>query len=150
MIDFLDQQSIAHQVITYGNYNIEEYKKVLNTSMAMIFLCEHESQGFACCEAMAVNVPVLAWDQGFWLDPNRFNWGPPLHIFSHNDTTLFTNFLMAATSGEKSAFLPTPPAIKINLPFVSCPRPSMAANVAPTFVPFESLYQNTPSRSQTS
>jgi hypothetical protein len=35
----------------------------------MIFLCEHETQGMAYQEALASNVPILAWDNGFWLDP---------------------------------------------------------------------------------
>jgi hypothetical protein len=35
----------------------------------MIFLCEHETQGMAYQEALASNVPVLAWDPGFWIDP---------------------------------------------------------------------------------
>lgn len=25
-----------------------------------------------------MNVPVYAWDQGFWLDPNRFLWHTPV------------------------------------------------------------------------
>jgi glycosyltransferase involved in cell wall biosynthesis len=37
----------------------------------MVFLCEHETQGLAYQEALACNVPVLAWDQGYWLDPVR-------------------------------------------------------------------------------
>jgi hypothetical protein len=35
----------------------------------MVFLCEHETQGLAYQEALASNVPVLAWNNGFWLDP---------------------------------------------------------------------------------
>jgi glycosyltransferase involved in cell wall biosynthesis len=35
----------------------------------MLFLCEHETQGIACQEAMASNVPVLAWDEGVLVDP---------------------------------------------------------------------------------
>ena len=35
----------------------------------MIFVCEHETQGLAYQEALASNVPVLAWDNGYWLDP---------------------------------------------------------------------------------
>jgi glycosyltransferase involved in cell wall biosynthesis len=35
----------------------------------MIFLCEHETQGMAYQEALACNVPILAWDNGYWLDP---------------------------------------------------------------------------------
>ena len=37
----------------------------------MIFLVEHETQGIAYQEAMACDVPILAWDQGNWLDPKR-------------------------------------------------------------------------------
>lgn len=44
----------------------------------MLFLCEHESQGFAYQECLASGVPVLAWNQGWWLDPNRFRWGTPI------------------------------------------------------------------------
>ena len=51
---------------------------MLQQCRAMIFLCEHESQGFACCEALSMNVPVFAWDQGQWLDPNRFMWNDPV------------------------------------------------------------------------
>jgi hypothetical protein len=43
----------------------------------MIFLCEHESQGLAYQECLSSGVPVLAWDQGWCLDPNRFKWGQP-------------------------------------------------------------------------
>jgi hypothetical protein len=43
----------------------------------MIFLCEHESQGLAYQECLACDVPILAWDQGWWLDPNRIRWGTP-------------------------------------------------------------------------
>jgi glycosyltransferase involved in cell wall biosynthesis len=35
----------------------------------MVFLCEHETQGLAYQEALASNVPILAWDNGYWLDP---------------------------------------------------------------------------------
>jgi hypothetical protein len=43
----------------------------------MVFLCEYESQGLAYQECLSCGVPVLAWDQGHWLDPNRFAWGQP-------------------------------------------------------------------------
>ena len=39
---------------------------------------------------------------------------------------------------EKSAPLPSPPAISSNLPSISAPRPSMAARAAPTLVALES------------
>jgi hypothetical protein len=74
----LDELGYSYQEIVYGHYNEAEYHNLLQQCNAMIFLCEHESQGFACCEAMAMDVPVLAWDQGFWLDPNRFEWNNPV------------------------------------------------------------------------
>lgn len=74
----LDEMGISYKEITYGNYIEPEYYSSLNDCRAMIFLCEHESQGFACCEALSMNVPVFAWDQGYWLDPNRFVWNDPV------------------------------------------------------------------------
>jgi len=35
----------------------------------MVFLCEHETQGMAYQEALASNVPIIAWDHGWWTDP---------------------------------------------------------------------------------
>ena len=73
----LEQMGLSYKEITYGRYKEPEYIELLKQCRAMLFLCEHESQGFACCEALSMDVPVLAWDQGFYLDPNRFRWGDP-------------------------------------------------------------------------
>jgi hypothetical protein len=75
IIDFLIQNAISYQLITYGGYHIQAYKDLLNHSKAMIFLCEHESQGLAYQEAMAMDVPIFAWNQGLWLDKNLLTWG---------------------------------------------------------------------------
>lgn len=46
----------------------------------MVFLCEHETQGFAYLQALSSGVPILAWDRGgFWKDPNYY---PDLVQFS--------------------------------------------------------------------
>jgi glycosyltransferase involved in cell wall biosynthesis len=74
----LEQAGFSYHEIVYGNYSEPEYYNLLKQSRAMLFLCEHESQGFACCEALSMNVPVFAWDQGYYLDPNRFGWGQPV------------------------------------------------------------------------
>lgn len=72
ILKLLDKAGLSYKEIVYGHYFEAEYRSLLQQSSAMLFLCEHESQGFACCEAMSMNVPVLAWDQGFCLDPNQF------------------------------------------------------------------------------
>jgi hypothetical protein len=69
---------LSYTEIIYGQYGEAEYFNLLNQCRSMIFLCEHESQGFACCEALSMNMPVFAWDQGFFLDPNRFVWNDPV------------------------------------------------------------------------
>lgn len=78
IVKFLTSHNLSYKEIIYGQYNEKEYKDLLNNCKSMIFLCTHESQGFACCEALSMNVPVFAWDQGFCLDPNRFNWNDPI------------------------------------------------------------------------
>jgi hypothetical protein len=69
---------LSSERIRYGAYRPEEFKLALGRCRAMVFLCEHESQGIAYLEALSSGVPVLAWDQGLWLDPARFRYGDPL------------------------------------------------------------------------
>jgi hypothetical protein len=73
----LARRSLSFMEIRYGRYKEEQYRAALQICRAMLFLCEHESQGLAYQEALAAGVPVLAWDQGCCLDPNRFEWGQP-------------------------------------------------------------------------
>jgi hypothetical protein len=77
ILEKLQQLGLSFNEITYGHYQETDYYNLLQQSKAMIFLCEHESQGFALCEALSMNVPVFAWNQGFWLDPNLIAWGEP-------------------------------------------------------------------------
>ena len=67
----LSRRGLTAEVLRYGHYNHEQYRRLLSRARGMIFLVEHETQGLACQEAMASSVPILAWDQGFWLDPSR-------------------------------------------------------------------------------
>jgi hypothetical protein len=73
----LQRRKLSFTEIRYGQYNDQQYRTALRRSRAMIFLCEHESQGIACQECLACGVPLMAWDQGWCLDPNRFAWGDP-------------------------------------------------------------------------
>ena len=73
----LHKRGLSFQELRYGSYNPEDYKKVLNQCRAMIFLCEHESQGIAYQECLSADVPIFAWNPGKCLDPNRFKWKDP-------------------------------------------------------------------------
>lgn len=99
IINFLNEKNISYKEIFYGDYQEQDYKALLQECKCMAFLCEHESQGFACCEAMSMDVPIFAWDQGFCLDPNRFSWNDPLipatsvPFFSKECGSTFENFV---------------------------------------------------------
>lgn len=59
--------------IKYLFYKEEDYLKKLKEVDAMIFLCEHETQGFAYLQALSCDVPIMAWDRGgFWQDPSYY------------------------------------------------------------------------------
>jgi glycosyltransferase involved in cell wall biosynthesis len=73
----LSARNRSFEELRYGEYEEEEFRRLLARSKAMIFLSEHESQGLAYQECLSFGVPVLAWDQGWWQDPNRFRWGTP-------------------------------------------------------------------------
>jgi glycosyltransferase involved in cell wall biosynthesis len=77
----LAQRGLTTATIRYLHYGRDgdfKYRSLLARSRAMLFLCENESQGFAYQECLSCDVPVLAWDQGFCLDPQRFSWGQPV------------------------------------------------------------------------
>jgi hypothetical protein len=65
----LQRRGFRTEIVRYKFYDHATYQQLLQRSRAMVFLCEHETQGFAYQEAMASNVPILAWDNGYWLDP---------------------------------------------------------------------------------
>ncbi|MUG94046.1 glycosyltransferase family 1 protein [Scytonema sp. UIC 10036] len=75
----LTQKKLSFEQLRYGFYHPQDYRQALKRCRAMIFLCEHESQGLAYQECLSSDIPILAWDRGECLDPNRFKWGMP-HI----------------------------------------------------------------------
>ena len=67
--DFLSARGFRVAELRYGFYEEEAYQRLVKRSKAMIFLCEHETQGIAYQQALSCNVPILAWDRGgFWQD----------------------------------------------------------------------------------
>jgi glycosyltransferase involved in cell wall biosynthesis len=56
--------------LRYGRYREEQFRARLAESRAMVFLCEHETQGIAYQQALSCGVPIFAWDRGgHWQDP---------------------------------------------------------------------------------
>lgn len=65
----LEAKGITYKVVRYKMYDHAVYRELLSSSRAMLFICEHETQGLAYQEAMASGIPILAWDRGIWADP---------------------------------------------------------------------------------
>jgi hypothetical protein len=72
----------SFQVLRYGHHHHRQFAKAMSRSRSLLFLCEHETQGLACQEAMASNLPVLAWDEGILVDPHQRIFAPPGLIVS--------------------------------------------------------------------
>jgi glycosyltransferase involved in cell wall biosynthesis len=69
----LKKRNLSFREIRYGFYKEEEFEKTLQHCKAMIFLCEHETQGIAYQQALSSGVPILGWDRGgFWQDPTYY------------------------------------------------------------------------------
>lgn len=71
----LERRGLTFEVLRYKHYDHRSYRALLGRARGMVFFCEHETQGLAYQEALASGVPILAWDQGRWLDPVRLRFG---------------------------------------------------------------------------
>ena len=70
IIEELNSRKLTWQIIKYGAYKPDELKEKINLAKAVIFLCEHETQGLAYQQILATNIPIMAWDRGgYWQDP---------------------------------------------------------------------------------
>jgi hypothetical protein len=69
IIEHITRRNHNYYVLRYGNISHNQYADLLSRSRCMVFLCEHETQGIAYQEGLASNVPILAWDPGYWVDP---------------------------------------------------------------------------------
>jgi glycosyltransferase involved in cell wall biosynthesis len=73
VIKMLDQHNLSYHFIKYGSYTPAELKDKISQSKAVIFLCEHETQGLAYQQILSTNTPILAWDRGgYWQDPEYY------------------------------------------------------------------------------
>lgn len=78
----LDRAGLTYRVLRYGGHIQKDYRAALAEARALLFVCEHETQGIAYQEAMAAGIPVLAWDEGELVDPNLRRYAPDLRVSS--------------------------------------------------------------------
>ena len=70
----LREKGIKYEVIVYGHYLEDDYKKALRQARYVIWIGRQESQGIALEEALAMDIPILVWDVkkvGHWLPPPK-------------------------------------------------------------------------------
>ena len=71
--DELRQRGRTYTELRYGSYEPADLADALRRCRAVVFLCEHETQGIAYQQMLASGVPILAWDRGgFWQDPEFY------------------------------------------------------------------------------
>jgi glycosyltransferase involved in cell wall biosynthesis len=71
--DELKKRGLSFLEIRYGFYEEQDFHSLLQHCKAMIFLCEHETQGIAYQQALACGEPILTWDRGgYWQDPEYY------------------------------------------------------------------------------
>lgn len=68
-VKHLEAQGRSYRILRYGHHHQSEFRAAVQRSRALLFICEHETQGLAYQEAMSANLPVLAWDEGELTDP---------------------------------------------------------------------------------
>lgn len=75
-LEALRARGLTYRVIRYGHHHVDAFRTGLADARALLFLCEHETQGIAYQEALSSGVPVLAWDEGVPVDPNMIAIAP--------------------------------------------------------------------------
>lgn len=70
---FLATLGLSFREVRYGHYEEGNYHDLVRSARAMIFFCEHETQGLAYQQALSAGTPVFAWDRGgVWKDPSFY------------------------------------------------------------------------------
>ena len=78
----LDERNLSYTVLRYGEHPLAQFRAALKGGRTLAFLCEHETQGLACQEAMASGLPVFAWEEGRLIDPQEAPLVPPGFVVS--------------------------------------------------------------------
>lgn len=68
-IPALEAAGLSYKIMRYGAHHYADYIAALAASRSMAFFAHSETQGMAYQECLASNVPIFAWDEGFWPNP---------------------------------------------------------------------------------
>lgn len=60
--------------ISYGSYQPQQFKQLLEEALFAVFISRSESQGIALAEAWSMDVPVFAWNPKTPFDWDGFRW----------------------------------------------------------------------------
>ena len=98
----LNSTKLATRTVRYGFYRENDFRDLVSRSRAMIYLCEHETQGIALLQTLSSDVPVFAWDRrGYWQDPKYF---PSRVKFAPVTTVPYWDDRCGATFGDATEF----------------------------------------------
>lgn len=68
-LEALEARGLTYTVLRYGDHHVSAFRRAVEASRTLLFLCEHETQGLAYQEALSSGLPVLAWDEGVLVNP---------------------------------------------------------------------------------
>ncbi len=74
-IEMLTARGLSYKVLRYGAHHYSDYLRAIRASRCMAFFAHQETQGMAYQECLASNLPIFAWNEGVWLDPNAAKLG---------------------------------------------------------------------------
>lgn len=65
------RRGLTFEELRYGSHREADLRRLSIECRAMVFVCEHETQGIAYQQTLSAGLPILAWDRGGeWRDPN--------------------------------------------------------------------------------
>ena len=129
LIAKLEADGRSYRILRYGEHTQQSYFEGLRAARSMAFLCEHETQGLACEEALAMNVPVFAWEEERLVDPLQLPFAKPgLKVSSvpYFDARCGRTFKLASMETDFDLFWQSLPQFK--------PRSYIAETLAPAVV----------------
>ena len=73
ILEHLKTLGLRTEIIRYGHYREQSYHALLARSRAVCYISRNETQGIAYQQALAYDVPIIAWDLGgCWEDPEFY------------------------------------------------------------------------------